>query len=207
MPTKIDRETAQISRERFDQRRWWQRLMSETFRPNVRGQGGIFLADSGVQAQGASYLLGQYLKNLLIDSLVAIGMPGGPEGGPVTLAAPVAPIALTQAMLSGDPRISIALGGASVFGIEVFPPHEANDLMGEILIDGLFNPEALGSAPRAHEFPSPAIRAAAIGAIQVHGGIFSNPFALGGLMAPAWFAGKLGLGRKKQKVPGTLCVV
>lgn len=207
MPTEVSAATAEIEHREFENEPWWQRsihVLSGTrlFSPNIRRHSGHYLADASVPLQGASYLFGQYLKALFMEKMAAYGLAwGGVDTQPITVAAPVAPIARTDAMLSGDPRIAIALGGAAVFGIEVFDVRAANDIMGLILLDGLLSPEAAGSVSRASarnrgDLQTPSTRIQAVGEVQVHGNIFTNRHALRSLLTPSYLAARLGLGRK-----------
>lgn len=175
--------------------RWEQRSGSEKFReayfPRIPLLGrrllrnhvqvhGRFLPRSIVGLQGAGYQATQYIEKRLAAEVYATrGIRHG-EKNPVTTSASIAGITETPSIRNS---FGPGLKGAGRIGLETYPPEVTRWLSGLIYLQGVLDPNAVGS--RTNPFEDENERARRLQSVQVHGGIYSYLYDIQGGIALA----------------------
>jgi hypothetical protein len=100
---------------------------------------------------------------------------------PITVSANVAGITRTRSL--SHPLFELAFSGADKFGVRIFEPETTRALNGLLMLHDLLNPEAPGAA--AAPVASSRDKAAALLSQQIHGGIYTLPWVLEGVIRAA----------------------
>ena len=179
VPVELSRETAMVSARRLEAKR---SLLSELgrrvtanalFEPNLIESGGRFWARSLVTRQGTSYQAGNLFgKNYPAEIYGA--WPGARQRS-LRVSANVAPITRTRSTDSAATRAAFSV--VEDLGINVFEPRLARQLMFLLMVRDVF---ASPSDAAAVPFPR-----------QVHGGVFTNPWALNAVLQLAYLKGRM----------------
>ncbi len=146
-----------------------------------------------VPLQGPTYIGAQYVEKIMIAEAMRALFPD------VTVSANVAGISRTKSL--SIPVFEAGYIGARMFGLSTYDPATTVALNGMMLLHDWMNPEAPGSARRQTPFANDNAMAAALLSQQVHGGIYSFPYALNGIIELAAIRGFL---RKPSLVKGML---
>lgn len=134
-------------------------------------------AKAVVSLQGVSYQAAQYVAKVLAAEVYAIeGSSLDGETQPLTVSANVAGITRTRSL--SHPVFEAGFLGAPVFDIEIFDPHTTRNLATLLMLHDLLNPAAAANRQSQGEGLTAAERATQIGGVQVHGGVYTNPYAL-----------------------------
>jgi hypothetical protein len=176
MVTEVSAQTASAAeaRLRMDQTVWKRLARAATldvlFRPNITSRNDRFWTRSVLPDQGASYmganLFGKVYPAEVFGSEAA-------ASGRLRVSANVAPITETESTAT---RLTTLLFPAlGPLGVEVFDAGASRRLMGCLLLHDLLNPE----------------RPAGVFAQQVHGGVFTSPWALDSLMKLAYLRARI----------------
>lgn len=144
-------------------------------RPGQASRDLTHVARAVVSVQGASYQAAQYVSKLAAAEVYASqGVDlQNQSGEPLTVSANVAGITRTRSL--SHPIFQAAFLGAPAFGVQIFDPDTTRALSAYLVLHDLLNPQAPGAAglPGA-----PNERADRLFEQQVHGGVYSLPFAL-----------------------------
>jgi hypothetical protein len=163
----------------------WQRMLQTVGAIRAPGRhrdGDTSVSLSTVALQGLSYQAAQYFcKIAAAESYGVFGIAG--SGRPVTVSANVAGITRTRSL--AHPLFELAFSGASKFGVRIFEPETTRTLSGLLMLHDLLNP----AAPALSGALAPAQKATALLAQQVHGGIYTLPFVLDGVIRAAALVG------------------
>jgi hypothetical protein len=159
--------------------------------PGHFARGGVAIARATVSIQGLSYQAAQHIAKLLAAETFAVHGhrldAGAPR--PLTVSANVAGITRTRSL--EHPLFQAAFIGAPHFGVRIFDPPATRALSGLLILHDLLNPNAPGSA--SVQPGDVREKAAALLSQQVHGGIYSLPYALEHTIR---VAALIGLGRR-----------
>ena len=190
-PAVIQPEDLEAAAERRP--RWWQSLLERAglLQPGPYEAGGVEIARAIVPLQGASYQAAQYIEKILLaEGFAEYGTRlDGRDGIRPTVSANVAGISRTRSL--SHPVFEAAFLGSTLFGVTTFAPATTRALSGLLAVHDLLNPDAPGSASRV--YPDAATRAAALFSQQVHGGVYSQPWAVERCITAA---AVIGLGRR-----------
>ncbi len=203
-------ETVRGAAERLARQPAWQRMLERLGalqRPGHYSAQGVDVSLSTVTVQGLSYQAAQYISKIAAaESYAVFGTRGAAEGSPpVTVSANVAGITRTRSL--SHPLFQAAFAGAHRFGVRIFEPATTRALSGLLMLHDLLNPAAPGTAPaqplEAHAGARKRNDVAALLSQQVHGGIYSLPFVLDGVIRVAAVVGLAGrpsllLGKRPQ---------
>lgn len=182
----------------------WQRILERVGavrRPGHLRTGETCVSLSTVSLQGLSYQAAQYLSKIAAAESYAVfgtSLRGDAER-PVTVSANVAGITRTRSL--SHPLFELAFKGAGRFGVRIFEPETTRALNGLLMLHDLLNPEAKGAASRGAQ--AAQHKAAAVLSQQIHGGLYTLPFELEGVIRAAalWGLGErpsLLLGRRAR---------
>jgi hypothetical protein len=178
MTTEISRETAAVAQSRLRTERsvWTEFVRTASidvlFRPNIVRSGETFWTRSVLPDQGASYmganLFGKiYAAEVFGDEMSSVGR------GYIQVSANVAPVTGTGSTATS--QTTLLFPELAPLGIEVFDPQLTQRLMACLLLHDLFCTER----PPRRAF-----------AQQVHGGVFTSPWALDSSMKLAYLRGR-----------------
>ncbi len=174
----------------------WQRALETLglLGPGRVGEGRSCVTRNIVSVQGAGYQAAQYVgKTLAAERWATAGPTGCGAGVPVS--ANVAAITMTRSLR--HPIFEAAFHGAVAFGVEAFDPDTTRALNGLLMIHDLLSPESPAAVAARPAPPEEAARD--LLAQQVHGGLFSTPYAIEGAIR---IAALLGVGRRPALLPG-----
>jgi hypothetical protein len=165
-------------------------------KPNLRDEGDTFWVDAIVELQKASYLLAQYEKRMFAEALGVYGISGlsGGEHRPLTVSANVAGITRTRSMQI--PTFQAGFIGAPSVGLETYAPETTRWMSGLLYLQGILDPHAVGAD--RNPFRDENERAQSLHSAQVHGGIYSYPYAVEGAITEAVL---IGLAKKPRLIP------
>jgi hypothetical protein len=107
------------------------------------------------------------------------------DGTPIAVSANVAGITRTRSL--SHPLFDAAFLGADKFGVRIFDPATTRALSGLLMLHDLLNPNAPGAAGR--HVDAPQDKATGLLSQQIHGGIYTLPFVLEGVIRAAAVAG------------------
>ena len=144
---------------------------------------GFPVARAIVPIQGVSYQAAQYVSKILaaeVFSSYGTNIDSG-TAHPVTVSANVAGITKTKSL--NHPVFQAAFLGAGSFGVEIFEVETTRALSGLLILHDLLNPKHRGVEPKA------------LFSKQLHGGIYSRPYALNPMIR---IATVMGLARKPK---------
>jgi len=189
-PSVLSSETLRSSELRYLETPSWQRVLERTGliqRPGYHREGAVSVSLSTVSLQGLSYQAAQYISKLAAAETYAVygADPHADEGEPIAVSANVAGVTRTRSL--SHPLFDAAFLGADRFGVRVFDPATTRALSGLLMLHDLLNPDAPGAAGR-HD-GQPLDKAAGVLAQQIHGGIYTLPFVLEGVIRAAAVAG------------------
>jgi len=184
------REDVNIAEARWEQRgggekfreMWFRRipLLGRRLLRNHLHAEGVSFPRSIVGLQGAGYQATQYVgKRLTAEVYATRGMRFGGKK-PVTTSASIAGITET-------PSIQAAFGpglkGAPLMGLETYPVETTRWLSGLIYLQGILDPQSVGSV--TNPFEDENTKARRLQEVQVHGGIYSYLYDIQGGIALA----------------------
>lgn len=189
-PTALSSETLRSSELRYLETPSWQRVLERTGliqRPGHYREGGAHVSLSTVSLQGLSYQAAQYISKIAAAETYAVygSDAQADDGTPIAVSANVAGVTRTRSL--SHPLFDAAFLGADKFGVRVFDPKTTRALSGLLMLHDLLNPAAPGAAER--HVDAPQAKAAALLSQQVHGGIYTLPFVLEGVIRAAAVAG------------------
>jgi hypothetical protein len=161
---------------------------------NLYEREGTFWPRNIVSLQGASYLAAQYLEKRLAAEVFATRGTRG-EGRPVTVSANVAGITRTRSMQI--PTFQAGFAGAPSLGLETYDPETTRWLSGLLYLHGILNSEWVGSYRSSFEDENEKMRR--LSSLQVHGAVYSHPYAVEGAITRAAL---IGLGKRPGLIPG-----
>ncbi|HSA60140.1 MAG TPA: hypothetical protein VLJ37_10700 [bacterium] len=196
-PAEAQREDAVASLggfadPRFADRKW--RGLG-VLRKNLHEHEGTFWPRNIVSLQGASYLAAQYVEKRLAAEVFAARGTGDGKGRPVTVSANVAGITRTRSMQI--PTFQAGFLGAPSLGLETYDPATTRWLSGLLFLQGVLDPDAVGSATSPFEDENEKVRR--LSSLQVHGAVYSHPYAVEGAITRAAL---IGLGKRPRLIPG-----
>ncbi len=142
--------------------------LGSLFRSNLVGRGRHRWARSFVPRQGVSYQAGNLFGKNYVAEVLAMSQRGAHDR--VRVSANVAPITSTQS--TDGPQAKLAFSKLGEMGITVFEPWLTRRLMFLLMIRDLFGPVR---PPAPVPFPQ-----------QVHGGVFTNAWALNSVLQLAY---------------------
>jgi hypothetical protein len=159
--------------------------------PGYHPAHGVEIARATVSVQGLSYQAAQHVSKLMVAETFAVhgNRLEAEARRPLTVSANVAGITRTRSL--EHPLFQAAFIGASHFGVRIFDPPATRTLSGLLILHDLLNPGAPGAAG-VQPADAPA-KAAALFSQQVHGGIYSLPYALEHTIR---MAALIGMGRR-----------
>jgi hypothetical protein len=192
-PAVVQEEDQSAAQRRMAEAPLWQRALRAAGRlPDGHARrNGVCIARSIVALQGASYQAAQYLSKLLASEVFAVyGSPlDGDGGAPLRVSANTAAVTRTRSL--STPIFEAAFLGAPAFGVDTLAPETTRWLNGLLVLHDLLSPDAPGADPS----PPPQERARRLHAQQVHGGVYSLPYALDPAIT---IAALLGFGRQPR---------
>ena len=179
MPANVQPEDAVAADQKLARRPLWQSLWKGVGALPVPGRltsDDACVARAIVSIQGVSYQAAQYVSKVAAAETYAVyGIrPQAEPRQPVTVSANVAGITKTRSL--AHPLFQAAFVGASRFDVCIFEPHTTRALSGLLVLHDLLNPNAPGAA--RVQPAAPREKAALLLSQQVHGGIYSLPYAL-----------------------------
>jgi hypothetical protein len=185
-PTLLSAETLAASEQRHREGPAWQRMLERLGAiqgPGFQQAGATHVSLSTVSLQGLSYMAAQYLSKIAAaESYALFGTSLVDESArPITVSANVAGITRTRSL--SHPLFELAFSGADKFGVRIFEPETTRALNGLLMLHDLLNPEAPGAA--AAPVASSRDKAAALLSQQIHGGIYTLPWVLEGVIRAA----------------------
>jgi len=184
-PSRVSAENERTSHERMRDAARWKRALQAAGRlmPALEGEGDAKIVRAIVKAQGVSYQAAQLVGKLYAAEASAVygNTLEGDGTAPLTVSANVAPITATRSL--AHPVFQAAFLGASLFDVEISEPETTRALGGLLAMEDVTDPEAPGAA--ANRYKSASERANAVLSQQIHGGIYTNPFALDGAISVA----------------------
>jgi hypothetical protein len=175
MVTEVSPATAGIATEHLarSQRPWTNVVRPLTlnvlFRQNIAEVHGRYWSRSVVPAQGASYMGAN-----LFEKIHAAEVFANPMTSPTRVSANVAPITRTES--TATPQTRQLFPELARMGVTVFEPAVARTVMASLLVHDLFRPLPGGTDLFRQ---------------QVHGGVFTNAWALESLMTMAYARARL----------------
>jgi hypothetical protein len=177
--TQISEETAALSSAKRD--REYTLLMKAAnlftgdtlLRPNVLRRGNVLLSNSILSPQGASYLAANLFHK--IYAAEAWCSDHSDSGSAIRVSANVAPI--TRTASTNVRRAQVLIDQAGQFDIEVFDPSTTRTLMYLLMLHDLFS-----DTPPCNS----------LFARQVHGGVFTSPWALQSVAKLAYLRAQIG---------------
>lgn len=182
-------DTVRANERRYLLTPGWQRVMARTGlfeRPAYHRAGDTCVSHATVSLQGLSYQAAQYMSKIVAAETFAVfGSAFHDEPrAPVTVSANVAGVTRTRSL--SHPLFNAAFLGAERFGVRIFDPATTRALSGMLMLHDLLNPAAPGAAGRL----APAReKASAVLSQQIHGGIYTLPFVLEGVIRAAAVVG------------------
>jgi hypothetical protein len=173
-------------------------------RDGFEQNGSTHVARAIVKTQGVSYQAAQYLGKMLAAEAYSVfgNQLDEHTRTPLTVSANVAPITATRSL--SHPVFEAAFLGAPAFHILIAKSEASRELAGLLTLHDLLNPAAPGAAasfgsraePRASTAQGggagpveAAARARGVLTQQIHGGIYSQPYALDGCISVAALRG------------------
>lgn len=178
MITEISPSTAAVSQERFNRQYSLEKRLLNLFafnslwKRNISALDGKYWARSVLAYQGASYAAANLFGKIYPAEVYCSDFK---MQDAVIVSANVAPITATAS--TETPATRLALAEAGRFGIDVFPPGTTRTLMCLLMLHDLLHP----SPPSLENVFSK----------QVHGGVFTAPWALESIMKLAYLRGLL----------------
>lgn len=165
-------------------------------KPNLLQEGDAYWVDAIVKIQKASYLLAQYEKRVFAEALGVYGLSGlrGGDHRPLTVSANVAGITRTRSMQI--PIFQAGFLGAPNVRLETYAPETTRALSGLLYLQGILDPHAVGAD--RNPFRDENERAQSLHSAQVHGGIYSYPYAVEGAITEAV---AIGCAKKLSLIP------
>ena len=189
-PSVLSLETALGRDSRYAIAPAWQKWLERT--GVIAHPGDLRVADtrislSTVSLQGLSYQAAQYISKIAAAETYAVfGTDLTSEHKrPVTVSANVAGITRTRSL--SHPLFNAAFEGASRFGVRIFDPETTRALNGYLMLHDLLNPAAAGAA--SVQPTDERAKAAGVLEKQIHGGIYTLPFVLEGVIRAAAVVG------------------
>ncbi len=177
-PSRISAENERVSNERRRDAARWKRALQAAgqLMPALEGDGDVKIVRAIVRAQGVSYQAAQLVGKIYAAEASAVygSTLEGDGSTPLTVSANVAPITATRSL--SHPVFQAAFLGASLFDVEISEPETTRALAGLLSLEDVTDPEAPSSCTRG--YASASERANAVLSQQIHGGIYTNPFAL-----------------------------
>ena len=174
-------EDIEASAERYAARPMWQSMLKAVGALPVPGhlrEGEAAIARAIVSIQGLSYQAAQYVSKITTaESFAVYGLDlRSDTPRPVTVSANVAGITRTRSL--SHPVFQAAFIGAAAFGVQIFDPATTRALAGLLILHDLLNPKAPGAAGVNGGPVHPVHKARGLLSQQIHGGIYSLPYAL-----------------------------
>ena len=191
-PAAVQPEDQQAASQRLADAPAWQRALRSAGRlsDGHARRGDACIARAVVRIQGASYQAAQYLAKMLASEVWAVyGNDLGDGGPPLRASANTAGVTRTRSL--SMPIFEAGFLGGPAFGVDTFAPAATRWLNGLLLLHDLLNDAAPARQPGLSE----AERARRLHAQQVHGGIFSLPYALEPTLTAAAL---IGFGRRPR---------
>jgi hypothetical protein len=184
-------ESVRGAEVRFAESPTWQRALARLgviARPGHYQAGGVHVSLSAVGLQGLSYQAAQYISKIVAAESYARFGARAEGSAPLTVSANVAGITRTRSL--SHPLFEAAFAGADRFGVRIFEAASTRALSGLLMLHDLLHPAAKGAASVQ---PSDAReKASGLLSQQVHGGIYSLPFVLDGVIKVAALVGLAG---------------
>lgn len=178
-PSQVRDGCVELSERRRARPPLWQNALKRSgmlSRGHERHQ-EVRTARAVVSIQGVSYQAAQYVAKLLAAEVYALeGSSFEGETRPLTVSANVAGITRTRSL--AHPLFEAAFEGAPAFNIEIFRPETTRALSTLLMLHDLLNPHAIANKRSLESGITPELRAARLGEVQVHGGVYTNPHAL-----------------------------
>jgi hypothetical protein len=179
MPASVQPEDAEAAEQKLARRPAWQsagKALGLLPTPGRLTSADACVSRSIVSIQGVSYQAAQYVGKIAAAETFAVyGLdPTSETRRPVTVSANVAGITNTRSL--AHPLFQAAFVGAPKFDVCIYEPATTRALSTLLVLSDLLNPEAPGAA--AVQPASPRSKATALLSQQVHGGIYSLPYAL-----------------------------
>jgi hypothetical protein len=177
MITEISSSTAALSRKRFDQQYSMDKrllnplTLNSLWKGNVLEGRGKFWTRSVLPYQGASYAAANLFGKIYPAEVYC---PSFEPGQAVIVSANVAPITATASTETAATRIAFAQAGH--FGIDIFSPSTSRTLMYLLMLHDMLHPP-----PSCGQLFSK----------QLHGGVFTAPWALDSTLKLAYLRGIL----------------
>lgn len=182
-PARVSTEDALAADLRMSQAATFKRALERAGRliPGHERLGDVRIARALVKAQGVSYQAAQLIGKMYAAeaSRVHGHRLEDTSAGPLTVSANVAPITNTRSL--AHPVFQAAFLGAFLFDVQISEPETTRNLNGLLAIQ-----DVIGKAtPNGKATPSASELAHALFTQQIHGGIYSNPYALDGAISVA----------------------
>jgi len=167
----------------------WQAILAQIGLLQTNHYDGLVRAI--VLEQKAAYLGAQYIGKILSAEVFATlgNRPEIETPHPLTVSANVAGISHTLSLIT--PIFEAGFLGGEVLNVETYPADTSKPLQFLLTLHDLINPQAPGSATRSYQTLSAKLNA--LFSQQVHGGVYSYPYALNGVIS---IAALLGFGIK-----------
>ncbi|MGE3675127.1 MAG: hypothetical protein AB7K71_35995, partial [Polyangiaceae bacterium] len=178
-PSQVRPGCVELSARRAARPPLWQTALKKSgmLSPGHERHQGVSTARAVVSIQGVSYQAAQYVAKLLAAEVYAAeGSSFEGHTRPLTVSANVAGITRTRSL--SHPLFEAAFEGAPAFNIEIFRPETTRALATLLMLHDLLNPAAVANAQSLEHGISRETRAARLGEVQVHGGVYTNPHAL-----------------------------
>jgi len=197
-PAQAQTEDVVTSLAGYSDPSFWDRAWKKmgVLKRNLHQHGETHWPRNIVSLQGASYLAAQYLEKRLAAEVFATRGIGTGEKQPITVSANVAGITQTRSMQI--PTFQAGFLGAPALGIETYLPETTRWLSGLLYLEGILDPEAVASA-KHNPFEDENEKARRMSSVQVHGAVYSHPYAIEGAIARAAL---IGLRKKPSLIPG-----
>lgn len=171
IPAQIQSEERAISTERGLKEPVWQRFLrgAKALSPanHYTNAGELAVGRSVVTLQGVGYQAAQYLTKVVVAEAWSA------QSEKITLSTNVAGITNTRSL--EHPLFQIAFKGAPTFKIKIFETGTTRYLSAMIYLHDILHDQAPGSSARTWKTPSN--RAKAVLSTQVHGGVYTLPWA------------------------------
>ena len=179
MPANVQPQDAAAAEAKLEKRPLWQsafKAIGLLPTPGRLTTDGACVSRSIVSIQGVSYQAAQYVgKIAAAESFAVHGIdPASEKRRPVTVSANVAGITNTRSL--AHPLFQAAFVGAPKFDVCIYEPATTRALSALLVLADLLNPAAPGAA--GVQPASPKQKAEGLLSQQVHGGIYSLPYAL-----------------------------
>ncbi|MDB4988147.1 MAG: hypothetical protein JWN04_3325 [Myxococcaceae bacterium] len=208
-PSVLSRDTQRRIDSRYELSPAWQKWLERLGvidYPGTLRLGDARVSLSTVSLQGLSYQAAQYISKIAAAETYAVyGIDTASETkAPITVSANVAGVTRTRSL--SHPLFCAAFEGAAKFGVRVFEPATTRALNGALMLHDLLNPTAAGAA--SSQPREARDKASSLLAQQIHGGTYTVPYVLEGVIRAAAVAGlakhpSLLLPKRKRVEPTT----